>query len=74
MIPLAFHNVLKLFQGDIVMPKNKIQFPQGLSLHRFQNLYGTETWCRENLFWAKWPDGYLFPTCGRKRYYQWTLM
>lgn len=43
MIPLAFHNVLKLFQGDIVMPKNKIQFPQGLSLHRFQNLYGTET-------------------------------
>jgi transposase-like protein/ribosomal protein L37AE/L43A len=72
MIALIWHNLHKPFQGDIVMPKNKIQFQKGLSLHRFQELYGTEIQCREKLFRAKWPGGYRCPQCGHDRYYQLT--
>lgn len=52
------------------MPKNKIQFQKGLSLQRFQELFGTETQCREKLYQAKWPGGYRCPKCKHDHSYQ----
>lgn len=51
------------------MPKSKIQFQKGLSLHNFLKSYGTEEHCRNRLFKMRWPAGFICPTCGCKRYY-----
>lgn len=54
------------------MPKNKIQFQKGLSLQRFQQLYGTEEKCRASLFQLRWPNGFICPKCGHKHVYKLT--
>lgn len=46
------------------MRKNWIQFQKGLSQDDFQRLYGTDAQCREVLMKARWPDGFVCPTCG----------
>ena len=51
------------------MPKNKIQFQKGLSLHSFLKSYGTEEDCRNRLFNMRWPGGFSCPQCGCNRYY-----
>jgi transposase-like protein len=52
------------------MPPNNIQFQKGLSLREFQQQYGTEKQCREMLFKARWPKGYVCPHCGNNRFYR----
>lgn len=51
------------------MPKNKIQFQKGLSLHNFLQKYGTEELCRKRLFKKRWSYGYICPQCGHGQYY-----
>ena len=72
MIPQTWHNPLnhQPFTGDTAMPKNKIQFQKGLSLPRFQQLYGSEEQCRALLFKYRWPHGFVCHKCGHKHYYQ----
>lgn len=41
------------------MPKNKVQFQKGFSLHTFQKKYGTEEQCQERLYRARW-DALIF--------------
>jgi len=52
------------------MPKNKIQFQRGLSLHDFLASYGTDSQCREALFQFRWPQGFTCPVCGSVDYYE----
>jgi transposase-like protein len=54
------------------MPKNKIQFQRGLSLHRFQQLYGTSDQCQAALFSKRWPYGFVCPKCNHTLYYKLT--
>lgn len=69
MTPRVCHNLLKPKTGDYDMPKNKVQFQKGLSLHCFQEKYGTEEKCQERLYRARWPKGYICPKCGHHRSY-----
>lgn len=50
------------------MARNEIQFQKGVSLIRFNNLYGTETQCYERLFNLRWGNGFVCPSCGGKEY------
>jgi transposase-like protein len=50
------------------MAKNKIQFQKGLSLTQFLSQYGTDEQCRSVLFKMRWPQGFVCPLCGHKRY------
>lgn len=50
------------------MPKNKVQFQKGLSLHEFLSSYGTEKQCKEALFSIRWPQGFICPQCGHDQY------
>ena len=50
------------------MKKNPIQFQSGLSLSDFHKKYGTDQKCRRVLFNLKWPQGFVCPRCGYKRY------
>ncbi|RJX20427.1 MAG: IS1595 family transposase [Desulforudis sp.] len=52
------------------MPKNKIQFQRGLSLQRFQQLYGTSAQCQEVLLKKRWPSGFVCPQCNHTLYYK----
>jgi len=52
------------------MPKNKVQFQRGLSLHRFQQLYGTSEQCEAVLLHKRWPHGFVCPKCGQTLYYK----
>ena len=36
------------------MPKNKVQFQKGISIHRFIEKYGTEIQCQKQLFNMRW--------------------
>lgn len=49
--------------------RSNIQFQPGVSLLKFQQKYGTEEQCRQQLFRSKWPRGYRCPQCGHKCYY-----
>lgn len=55
--------------GGTDMAKNKIQFQPGLSLPKFNELYGTEKKCRQALFNLRWPNGFVCPKCGATEYY-----
>ncbi|MFA0349923.1 IS1595 family transposase, partial [Vibrio sp. 10N.222.55.C6] len=50
------------------MARNEIQFQKGVSLIRFNSLYGTETQCYERLFNLRWGNGFICPSCGGKEY------
>ena len=54
------------------MPKNKVQFQRGLSLNRFQQLYGTTEQCESALFNKRWPSGFVCPKCNHTEYYKLT--
>ena len=45
------------------MSRNRIQFQIGLSLPEFNDLYGNESNCREELIKHRWPDGYCCAQC-----------
>ncbi len=47
------------------MAKNKIQFQPGLSLPKFNEMYGTEEKCRQVLLKLRWPNGFVCPQCNR---------
>lgn len=49
------------------MAKNKVQFQAGMSLPRFQQLYGDEARCRATLKAWRWPGGFVCPQCGYDR-------
>ncbi len=50
------------------MAKNKIQFQEGYSLFEFFENYGTDEQCRKVLFNWKFPNGFICPECGAKKY------
>lgn len=50
------------------MARNQVQFQKGLSEAEFATRYGTEERCRDILFAARWPAGFVCPACGGKQY------
>jgi hypothetical protein len=48
--------------------KSRIQFQKGLSYEEYQAEYGSEEACRAALEKARWPKGFVCPTCGEKRH------
>ncbi len=52
------------------MPKNKVQFQRGLSLHHFQRSYRTEDQCQRALLKSRWPNGFICPQCGHDKCYK----
>lgn len=53
------------------MKMNRVQFQAGLSMPEFFERYGTEDKCRSALAAARWPNGFVCPSCGgtaRTRY------
>lgn len=50
------------------MSMNAIQFQRGLSLPRFQALYGSQMQCEQALVAARWSHGWRCAHCGCKRY------
>ena len=48
--------------------KNMIQFQKGLSLQEFLSQFGTEDQCRSRMFQWRWPEGYICPECGHRKY------
>ncbi|QFY88949.1 IS1595 family transposase [Magnetovirga frankeli] len=48
--------------------KNRVQFQKGYSLAEFLRDYGTEEQCRQALFRWRWPEGYVCPECGGRKY------
>lgn len=52
------------------MAINRIQFQAGLSLSQFLKHYGTEAQCESAFEKARWPSGFICPTCQNTRYCQ----
>lgn len=50
------------------MAMSRIQFQPGLSLNQFLENYGTEAQCEAVLEKARWPAGFVCPTCESKSY------
>ncbi len=50
------------------MARNKVQFQKGMSLSKFNELYGTEEQCEAAVRAMRWPDGFVCPRCGSKRH------
>ena len=50
------------------MSQNTIQFQRGLSLPRFQALYGSEQQCERAVIAARWAHGWRCAHCGCRRY------
>ncbi len=48
------------------MAMSRIQFQPGLSLNQFLENYGTEAQCEAVLEKARWPAGFVCPTCESK--------
>ena len=46
------------------MTMNRVQFQPGLSMPQFYEQYGTEEKCRAALQAARWPNGFVCPSCG----------
>jgi hypothetical protein len=46
------------------MRMNRVQFQSGLSMPEFLERYGTEAKCRAALEAARWPAGFVCPSCG----------
>ena len=50
------------------MARNRVQFQKGLSMARFNELYGSEDLCHEALVNMRWPEGFECPGCGDSNY------
>ena len=50
------------------MARNRVQFQKGLSMARFNELYGTEEQCHEALVNMRWPEDFECPDCGGSKY------
>ena len=50
------------------MARNAVQFQKGLSEPEFERQYGTEEQCRAAVVASRWPDGFICPECGERRY------
>ncbi len=50
------------------MPKNQVQFHQGMSLRELVDRYGTREQCEQALFGWRWPRGFVCPECGHTGY------
>jgi len=50
------------------MPQNPIQFQPGLLWSTFIERYGTEAQCEAALEHARWPSGFVCPTCGGREH------
>ncbi|MCP4283674.1 MAG: IS1595 family transposase [Gammaproteobacteria bacterium] len=50
------------------MTINTVQFQKGLSVVKFFKIYGTEQQCRDALFQARWPNGFICPECSNTTY------
>lgn len=46
------------------MPMNRVQFQAGLSMPEFLERYATEAQCEAALEAARWPRGFVCPSCG----------
>jgi len=46
------------------MPMDRVQFQPGMSLREFLARFGTDEQCRQALLEARWPCGFLCPSCG----------
>lgn len=46
------------------MTMNRVQFQPGLSMPQFYERYGTEEKCQAALQAARWPNGFVCPSCG----------
>ncbi len=50
------------------MPINRVQFQKGMSLGAFMTRYGTEEQCIAALTAARWPRGFVCPSCRDTRH------
>jgi transposase-like protein len=50
------------------MARNRVQFQKGLSEAEFDALYGSEDKCRAAIVAWRWPNGFVCPHCGSRRY------
>ena len=50
------------------MSKNQVQFQKGQSLREFLEVYGTNAQCEQELFAARWPQGFQCAACGYSKY------
>jgi transposase-like protein len=50
------------------MTMNRVQFQPGLSLEQFLARYGTVEQCEGALEQARWPDGFVCPSCSQRRH------
>jgi len=50
------------------MARNPVQFQKGLSLAEFGARYGREEQCHAALIEMRWPEGFICPKCGARKY------
>ena len=50
------------------MARNPVQFQKGLSLSEFSARYGREEQCHAALIEMRWPEGFVCPKCGGRKY------
>ena len=50
------------------MARNPVQFQKGLSLSEFNARYGREKQCHAALIEMRWPEGFVCPKCGGRKY------
>lgn len=50
------------------MARNRVQFQKGLGLAEFNVRYGGEDQCHAALIQMRWPDGFVCPKCGGRKY------
>jgi len=50
------------------MARNPVQFQKGLSLAEFNARYGREKQCHAALIEMRWPEGFVCPKCGGRKY------
>ena len=50
------------------MARNPVQFQKGLSLTEVGGRYGREEQCHAALIEMRWPEGFVCPKCGGRKY------
>ena len=54
--------------GGTGISRNPVQFQKGLSLSEFNARYGHEKQCHAALIEMRWPEGFVCPKCGGRKY------